>query len=147
MVSQATLIEPLRFSTGDMREPARELRAFNERKVVLPLEPLAGSVVRADIVQWPYPQLGILSAQLCGLRHGAKAGPVLAGNEDQAYLGITLAGRSIDLAFWVGFGDLSYFNRAFRRRYGATPSDIRRYGHERRCEGEKAKPHSAYSIF
>lgn len=29
------------------------------------------------------------------------------------------------VAFDVGFGDLSYFNRAFRRRYGATPSDIR----------------------
>jgi AraC-like DNA-binding protein len=25
----------------------------------------------------------------------------------------------------VGFGDLSYFNRTFRRRYAATPSDIR----------------------
>lgn len=29
------------------------------------------------------------------------------------------------IAFDVGFGDLSYFNRAFRRRYGATPSEIR----------------------
>jgi AraC-like DNA-binding protein len=29
------------------------------------------------------------------------------------------------IAFTVGFGDLSYFNRAFRRRYGATPSDVR----------------------
>lgn len=37
------------------------------------------------------------------------------------------AGRSISaLAFEAGFGDVSYFNRAFRRRYGATPSDIRR---------------------
>jgi methylphosphotriester-DNA--protein-cysteine methyltransferase len=25
----------------------------------------------------------------------------------------------------IGFGDLSYFNRAFRRRYGASPSDVR----------------------
>jgi AraC-like DNA-binding protein len=30
------------------------------------------------------------------------------------------------VAFEAGFGDLSYFNRAFRRRYGATPSDVRR---------------------
>ena len=29
------------------------------------------------------------------------------------------------IAYDVGFGDLSYFNRAFRRRFGATPSDIR----------------------
>jgi AraC-like DNA-binding protein len=29
------------------------------------------------------------------------------------------------IAYDVGFGDLSHFNRAFRRRYGATPSDIR----------------------
>jgi len=34
--------------------------------------------------------------------------------------------RSISsIAYDVGFGDLSYFNRTFRRRYGATPSDIR----------------------
>jgi AraC-like DNA-binding protein len=30
------------------------------------------------------------------------------------------------VAFDVGFGDLSYFNRAFRRRYAATPTEIRR---------------------
>jgi AraC-like DNA-binding protein len=29
------------------------------------------------------------------------------------------------LTFEVGFGDLSYFNRAFRRFYGATSSEIR----------------------
>lgn len=36
------------------------------------------------------------------------------------------AGRTIStIAFDVGFGDLSYFNRTFRRRYGASPSDVR----------------------
>jgi AraC-like DNA-binding protein len=30
------------------------------------------------------------------------------------------------IAAEAGFAHLSYFNRAFRRRYGATPSDIRR---------------------
>jgi AraC-like DNA-binding protein len=37
------------------------------------------------------------------------------------------AGETVStVAFAVGFGDLSYFNRTFRRRYGATPSDVRR---------------------
>jgi len=30
-----------------------------------------------------------------------------------------------EIAYRVGFGDLSYFNRCFRLRYGATPRDIR----------------------
>ena len=29
------------------------------------------------------------------------------------------------IAYAVGFGDLSHFNRSFRRRYGCTPSDVR----------------------
>jgi AraC-like DNA-binding protein len=29
------------------------------------------------------------------------------------------------IAFEVGFGDLSYFNRSFRQKFGATPSDVR----------------------
>jgi AraC-like DNA-binding protein len=29
------------------------------------------------------------------------------------------------IAYDVGFGDLSYFNRCFRRLYGATPKDVR----------------------
>jgi AraC-like DNA-binding protein len=33
--------------------------------------------------------------------------------------------RISEIAYDVGFGDLSYFNRAFRRRYDATPSEIR----------------------
>jgi AraC-like DNA-binding protein len=36
------------------------------------------------------------------------------------------AARTIGtLAFEAGFGDLSSFNHAFRRQYGATPSDVR----------------------
>jgi AraC-like DNA-binding protein len=35
--------------------------------------------------------------------------------------------RSIgEIAFASGFGDLSHFNHAFRRHYGATPSEVRR---------------------
>jgi AraC-like DNA-binding protein len=37
-----------------------------------------------------------------------------------------LAGRSIStVALDAGFGDISYFNRAFRRRFGDTPSGVR----------------------
>lgn len=37
-----------------------------------------------------------------------------------------LAKRAISaIAYDVGFRDLSYFNRTFRRRYGATPTDVR----------------------
>jgi AraC-like DNA-binding protein len=32
------------------------------------------------------------------------------------------------IAYDVGFGDLSYFNRCFRRAYGATPTDVRSGG-------------------
>lgn len=40
-----------------------------------------------------------------------------------------LAHRPISaIAYDVGFGDLSYFNRTFRRRYGMTPSDVRAGG-------------------
>jgi AraC-like DNA-binding protein len=37
-----------------------------------------------------------------------------------------LADRTLtSIAFESGFGDLSYFNRAFRRRFGGSPSDVR----------------------
>ncbi len=29
------------------------------------------------------------------------------------------------IAYDVGFGDISYFNRVFRQRYGTTPSEVR----------------------
>jgi AraC-like DNA-binding protein len=43
---------------------------------------------------------------------------------DQRYAGWTIT----SIAFAAGFGDLSYFCRAFRRRFGKTPHDMR-------CEG------------
>jgi AraC-like DNA-binding protein len=37
-----------------------------------------------------------------------------------------LAGKNIaTLAYDAGFGDVSYFNHAFRRHFGATPSEVR----------------------
>ena len=54
---------------------------------------------------------------------------VLAGRLTRAHrmlIDPRYADRSISaVAYEAGFGDLSYFNRTFRRRYGATPSDIR----------------------
>jgi AraC-like DNA-binding protein len=42
------------------------------------------------------------------------------------------AGRTISaIAYAAGFGDLSHFNRAFRRRYGESPSDVRSSARER----------------
>lgn len=39
---------------------------------------------------------------------------------------VTLSDRNISsIAFDSGFGDLSYFNRTFRQRFGASPSDVR----------------------
>ncbi len=35
--------------------------------------------------------------------------------------GLTISG----IAYEVGFGDLSYFNRSFRKRYGQSPSQVK----------------------
>jgi AraC-like DNA-binding protein len=40
---------------------------------------------------------------------------------DQRWAGVGIA----SIAYEAGFGDLSYFNRAFKRRYDATPSEMR----------------------
>lgn len=40
---------------------------------------------------------------------------------DPRHAGLTIGA----IAFAVGFGDLSYFHRVFRRRFDATPSDVR----------------------
>ncbi len=41
-----------------------------------------------------------------------------------------LARKIADIAAESGFADLSYFNRSFRRRFGAAPSDIREAARE-----------------
>jgi AraC-like DNA-binding protein len=40
--------------------------------------------------------------------------------------------RIADIAFEGGFGDLSYFNRMFRRKFGTTPTDVRHAAIHRR---------------
>lgn len=44
--------------------------------------------------------------------------------QDPRYIHLTIA----QLAHGNGFNDISYFNRAFRRQFGATPSDLREAG-------------------
>jgi AraC-like DNA-binding protein len=47
------------------------------------------------------------------------------------------AGLSISaIAYDAGFGDLSYFNRSYRRRFGETPSDTRHRFHEGNVSNE-----------
>jgi AraC-like DNA-binding protein len=57
----------------------------------------------------------VLSERLA-MAHGLLASP--------RHLGRTIA----DIAFSCGFNDLSYFNRAFKRRFGMTPRDARMGG-------------------
>ncbi len=59
------------------------------------------------------------------------SGFVLARRLDRAMQRLTDAedARPVSaIAFDVGFGDLSYFNRTFRKRFGLTPSQVRRSG-------------------
>src|SRR5262249_13818058 len=50
-----------------------------------------------------------------------------------------LTGLSItSVAFDVGFGNLSYFNRLFRRRFGCTPSEMRRAAQD--AQGDAVTP-------
>lgn len=98
--------------------------------------------IKSNILRCAHDQS--LSAGTIAARHGVSAryvrklfegeeltfsGFVLAQRLDNVHRMLTnpeLADRSISaIAFTCGFGDLSYFNRAFRRQFGATPSQQR----------------------
>ena len=65
------------------------------------------------------------------------AAPALAAAQDTRKVGITIAypasigvlwhasDKIASVAFAAGFGDVSYFYRAFRRRYDLLPTDVR----------------------
>ncbi len=58
------------------------------------------------------------------LRHRSAARPRRGALRDPARAGDTVA----TLALAVGFGDVSWFNQVFRRRFGMTPSEMRAGG-------------------
>ncbi|HET7614712.1 MAG TPA: helix-turn-helix domain-containing protein [Gemmatimonadaceae bacterium] len=43
------------------------------------------------------------------------------------------ARRIAEIAYEVGFNDLSYFNRSFRRRFGHSPSEVREMRRSDHC--------------
>ncbi len=56
---------------------------------------------------------------------------------DPRFSGVSIT----DIAYAAGFGDLSYFNRAFRRQFGTTPSDLRCGIHQDKpSRGPEGKP-------
>lgn len=69
-------------------------------------------------VQMLFEREGITFSEVVLAERLARAFKLLA---DPAHLGLKVS----DIAYSVGFSDLSYFNRTFRRRFGMTPSDAR----------------------
>ena len=93
-----------RFSTDGLpaRDRVKAVRELRDRRM-LPIEPLPGRHVHLDIATWFLPHLGA---------------PLVRDGR--------LAASSISvIAYEVGFGDLSYFNRVFRRHFGRTPSEVK----------------------
>jgi AraC-like DNA-binding protein len=118
-------------SAEDAREAAQDgsLHAARFRAAkALVQRHLGDPNLSADSVAAP---LGISARSLQRLfeREGTTFSALVTGERlAKVYAGLADRGRSIaDIAMSYGFGDLSYFNRMFKARYRASPSDVRRY--------------------
>lgn len=74
--------------------------------------------ISARYVQMLFEAEGMTYSEFVLAERLARACRLLA---DRANLSIKIS----EIAYKVGFSDLSYFNRAFRRRFGVTPSEMR----------------------
>ena len=135
-------------------ERPRLLREFFERRGIrYEIEPLGGAPVEIDLTIHVLPGLNLLSARLLGARYrrmresdctddvGLMLNPggtlhlsqrgkdIVLGEGEATLLSLTDPRRASEkistIAFDAGFGDVSYFNRVFRQRYGDTPSGVR----------------------
>jgi AraC-like DNA-binding protein len=90
-----------RFSTGALsgRARSRAVRELYNHSLLPtkmePLEPLPDCSVRADIALRALPGLAILSGTLCGLRQYARPELSVPTGNDDLFLGVNLAGRSM----------------------------------------------------
>src|SRR4051812_49417501 len=86
------------FSTRGLRQTARTaaVRALDVRGVLpVRLEPSSDRHVRVEIVKWGLPGLSILSGVLAGVRQEALPVGAVRDGDDDVFLGINLAGRSV----------------------------------------------------
>ena len=90
-----------------LKDPALSVRSVAARHNVTPRH-----------VQKLFEESGETFTQYVVAQRLARASRLLA---DPQLIGRTVTSIALD----VGFGDLSYFNRAFRKQFGVTPSDAR----------------------
>jgi AraC-like DNA-binding protein len=108
-------------SLHDVRLRAVSAHIDKRISATLSLEGVAASLgISPRTVQRLFERQGTSFSEFVLARRLARAHASLAAGN----------GRPIgDIAMACGFGDISYFNRSFRARYGATPSDIRNRHH------------------
>jgi hypothetical protein len=121
--------EFLKLSTADLPERDRLAiwrEVYGRFIFNVDVEPIGDAAFEAEIALRRLPGAVVT----CGW--STPADYVLFKRLERAYAALTgpvQPGQHISsIAFQAGFNDLSYFNRAFRRRYGKSPSDVRKDG-------------------